>query len=149
MDLGVRGANLVEFHMRSKWLLSTAATTLAALGFLATAAPASAQWYGRGGWGWGPGALAAGIVGGAVAAATSPLWAPGYYGYYGGYYPGYAYGYGHGTGYGYGYAPGYAYGPSASYGYGYSPGYWGDAYGSADRSTTVIRRHTRVRHAAQ
>jgi hypothetical protein len=87
-------------------------------------------------------------VGGAVAAATSPLWAPGYYGYYGGYDPGYANGYGYGAGYDYGYAPGYAYGPNVTYGYGYSPGYWGDAYGSADRGTTVIRRHTRVHHTA-
>jgi hypothetical protein len=136
--------------MRSKWLLSTAAPALAALGLLATAAPASAQWYGSRGWGWGPGAIAAGIVGGAIAAATSPLWAPGYYPYSGGYgyNPGYGYGYGYGTGYNYGYAPGYAYGPSISYGYGYSPGYWGNAYGSADRSATVIRRHNRVRHVA-
>jgi hypothetical protein len=54
---------------------------------MATASPASAQrwhgWHGRG-FGW-PGAVAAGIVGGALAAATSPLWAPGYYDYYQGY----------------------------------------------------------------
>jgi len=79
--------------MRTKFLSGAAALALMAGALLASAGPASAQWYGPGwgyGWGWGPGAVAAGIVGGAVAAATSPLWAPGYYDYYGG--PGYAYG---------------------------------------------------------
>jgi hypothetical protein len=54
----------------------------------ASAGPASAQrwhgWHGRG-YGFWPGAVAAGVVGGALAAATSPLWAPGYYDAYQGY----------------------------------------------------------------
>ena len=62
--------------MRSKLLLSVAAPALATLAFLTTAEPASAQWWGYRGYGWGPGAVAAGIVGGVIAAATSPLWAP-------------------------------------------------------------------------
>ena len=79
--------------MRAKLLSSIAALGLTACTVLATAAPASAApWGWHRGWGW-PGAIAAGVVGGAVAAATSPLWAPGYYDYA----PGY------------GYAPGYAY----------------------------------------
>jgi hypothetical protein len=77
--------------MRSKLLGSAAALALTACTVLATATPASAAWGWHrgwhGGWGW-PGAVAAGVVGGALAAATSPLWAPGYYDYY----PGYAYG---------------------------------------------------------
>jgi hypothetical protein len=73
--------------MRSKLLSGAAALALTACTVLASAAPASAApWGGHRGWGW-PGAVAAGVVGGAVAAATSPLWAPGYYDYY----PGYAY----------------------------------------------------------
>jgi hypothetical protein len=73
--------------MRAKLLAGTAALFLTGCAVLATAAPASAQarWHGRGFW---PGAVAAGVVGGAVAAATSPLWAPGYYDYYPGYAPG-------------------------------------------------------------
>jgi hypothetical protein len=130
--------------MRSRLLLGVAAPALAALTFLTTAEPASAQWRGRG-YGWGPAAVAAGVVGGAIAAATSPLWAPGYYGYYG--YPGYAYGpsYGYGTTYSYG--PSYGY---SSYGYGYGgpgvvysygPGYsWDGAYGSAGTGVTVTTR---------
>ena len=79
--------------MRAKLLSSIAALGLTACTVLATAAPATAApWGWHRGWGW-PGAIAAGVVGGAVAAATSPLWAPGYYDYA----PGY------------GYAPGYAY----------------------------------------
>ena len=54
-------------------------------------------------YGYGPGALAADVIGGTVAAVTSPLWAPGYYDYY----PGYAYAPRY-----YGYSPGYAYGPA-------------------------------------
>ena len=139
--------------MRSKLLLSVAAPALATLAFLATAEPASAQWWGYRGYGWGPGAVAAGIVGAVTAAATLPLWAPGYYGY--GYPYGYGYGYGpsysygYGGSYGYDYAPAYSYGPSYAYGYSYSPGYgWGNAYGSAVRSTTIVARrnhHIRVR----
>jgi hypothetical protein len=77
--------------MRSKLLLIVTAPALAALGFFTTAEPASAQWWGYRGFGWGPAAVAAGIAGGTIAAATSPLWAPGYY-------------------YGYGYPYGYSYG---------------------------------------
>jgi hypothetical protein len=109
-----------ENDMRSKLLGGAAALALTACTVLASVAPASAApwgWrhggygYGRGyGWG-GPGAIAAGIVGGAFAAATSPLWAPGYYGNS----PGYAYG---NSGY-YDYSPGYAYGPN--YGYAAAP----------------------------
>lgn len=89
--------------MRSKLLGGAAAFALAAGTVLATAAPASAAPWGwhHGGWGWGPGAIAGGIIGGAVAAATSPHWAPGYYGYG----PGYAYG------------PAYAYAPGPAYDY--------------------------------
>jgi hypothetical protein len=73
--------------MRSKLLAGTAALILTGCTVLATAAPASAQarWHRGGFW---PGAVAAGVIGGAVAAATSPLWAPGYYDYYPGYAPG-------------------------------------------------------------
>jgi hypothetical protein len=63
--------------MRSRFLLGVAAPALAALAFLSTAEPASAQYYyGARGFGWGAAGLAAGIVGGAVALATAPLWAP-------------------------------------------------------------------------
>jgi hypothetical protein len=94
--------------MRSKLVGSVAALGVAACTVLATAVPASATPWGHGGWhgggwhggGWGwPGAVAAGVVGGAVAAATSPLWAPGYYDY----------------------APGYSYGPNYSYDYDSAP----------------------------
>jgi len=71
--------------MRAKLLAGAAVVALTACSVLATAGPASARWYGPG---WGAGALAAGVIGGAVAAATSPFWAPGYYGYYGPYGPG-------------------------------------------------------------
>ena len=95
--------------MRSKLLTGVAVLTIAA-GTLASVGSASARnwgWHGRG-FGWGAGAIAAGVVGGAVAAATSPLWAPVYYDY----------------------APGYAYAPDYSYGYGpnrygYRPNYGG------------------------
>jgi hypothetical protein len=71
--------------MRSKLLGGVAALVLTASTVLVSASPASAQrWHGHGFW---PGAVAAGVIGGALAAATSPLWAPGYYDYY----PGYAY----------------------------------------------------------
>ena len=82
--------------MRSKLLGGAAVIALTAYTVLATAAPASASWYHGGVW---PGAVAAGVVGGALAAATSPFWGPGYYDYD----PGYAYA-------PYGYQP-YAYGP--------------------------------------
>jgi hypothetical protein len=64
--------------MRAKFLAGTAAVFLTGCAVLAITAPASAQarWHGGGFW---PGAVAAGVIGGAVAAATSPLWAPGYY----------------------------------------------------------------------
>jgi hypothetical protein len=138
--------------MKSKLLLSIAAPALAALAFFATAEPASAQWWGYRGFGWGPGAVAAGIIGGAIAIATSPLWAPGYsYGYPYGYGYGYPYGYSYGYGpsyssYGYGYSTAYGYGPSYRYGYNYSPGYyWGNAYGSADGGIVRRNRHVRGR----
>jgi BA14K-like protein len=90
--------------MRSKLVLSSTAALVLGAGILAASvAPASAD-----GWrhrhGWGPAAVAGGIVGGVVAAATAPLWAPGYYGYNTG-----SYGYNNGPGYGYGsdYANGY------------------------------------------
>jgi len=85
--------------MRSKLLSCAAALALMAGTAVATASPAAAHgWHGgwHHGWGW-PGAVAAGVIGGALAAATSPLWAPGYYDYE----PGYAYG----PGYGYAVAP--------------------------------------------
>jgi hypothetical protein len=77
----------LENNMREKFLAGTAAVFLTGCAVLATAAPASAQarWHRGGFW---PGAVAAGVIGGAVAAATSPLWAPGYYDYYPGYAPG-------------------------------------------------------------
>jgi BA14K-like protein len=86
--------------MRSKFLGGAAALALTACTVLATVSPASAAWGWHHGWhrGWGwPGAVAAGVIGGALAAATSPLWAPGYYDYY----PGYAYA----PAYGYAVAP--------------------------------------------
>ena len=74
------------------------ALAFAAGAVLATAQPAAARpwhhWHG----GFWPGAVAAGVVGGAIAAATSPFWGPDYYGYYGAPYP-----YGPGP---YAYAPG-------------------------------------------
>jgi hypothetical protein len=88
----------VEFNMKSRFLLGVAAPALAALAFVSSAGPASAQYYGYPGFGWGAAGLAAGIVGGALAVATAPLWAPGYYGY-SSYYPTYP---------GYGYSPGYS-----------------------------------------
>jgi hypothetical protein len=73
--------------MRWKFLCSTAAMVLAACTLaISVDAASAAPWGWHRGWG-GPGAVAAGVVGGAIAAATSPLWAPGYYDYY----PGYAY----------------------------------------------------------
>jgi hypothetical protein len=107
--------------MKSRFLLGAAAPALAALAFLSTAEPASAQyWYGSRGFGWGAAGLAAGIVGGALAVATAPLWASSYYGY-SGYYPAYAYGPGvaYAPNYGYDYAPSYSYAPAYSYGTGY------------------------------
>jgi hypothetical protein len=157
------GANvlLVEFNMRPKLLLGVAAPALAALAFFSTTAPASAQYWGQRGYGWGAAGIAAGIIGGTIAAATSPLWAggydgyytgPGYYGY--GYAPGYAYapsyGYGPGYayapnyGYSYGYAtePSYGYGQSYSYSEGYSPRYsYGRAYARAGRGVGMVTRH--------
>jgi hypothetical protein len=145
----------VEFNMRSRFLLGVAAPALAALAFLSTAEPASAQYYGYRGFGWGAAGLAAGIVGGALAVATAPLWASGYYGY-NSYYPTYGYGpsaYGqtlaYAPNYGYGYSPGYSYGPgygyASNYGYGYggySPGYgYGGIYASAGRGVRVPARH--------
>jgi len=80
--------------IRSKLLGAAAALVLGGGMIVASAGPASAQHW-RHHFGWGPAAVAGGIVGGAVAAATSPLWAPGYYGGYDyGYGPNYAYGYG-------------------------------------------------------
>src|SRR5579863_10497569 len=92
--------------MRSKLLAGTAAVALAAFTLATSVDTASAApWGWHRGWGW-PGAVAAGVIGGAVAAATSPLWAPGYYGYYD-YDPGYAYApsYGYAPAYGYASAP--------------------------------------------
>jgi hypothetical protein len=135
--------------MRSRFLLGVAAPALAVLAFLSTAEPASAQYYGYRGFGWGAAGLAAGIVGGALAVATAPLWAPGYYGY-NSYYPGFAYA----PSYGYGYSPGYSYGPgygyASNYGYGYYGGYspgwgYGGVYASAGRGVRVPAR--RQHHA--
>ena len=76
--------------MRSKFLAGSAAVALAACTLAASIDTASAApWGWQRGWGW-PGAVAAGVSGGAVAAATSPFWAPDYYGYYD-YNPGYTY----------------------------------------------------------
>jgi hypothetical protein len=144
----------VEFNMKSRFLLGVAAPALAALTLLSAAGPASAQYYGYRGFGWGAAGLAAGIVGGALAVATAPLWAPGYYGY-NSYYPAYAYGpgyayapdYGYSPGYGYGYyGPGYGY--ASNYGYGYSGGYstsfgYGGIYASAGRGIRVRARGQR------
>ena len=84
----------------NKLIASAAALALAAGAVLVTAQPAAARpwhhWHG----GFWPGAVAAGIVGGAIAAATSPFWGPDYY-----------------------YGPGYAYGPGP---YAYAPGPGGD-----------------------
>jgi hypothetical protein len=151
----------VEFNMRPKLLLGVAAPALAALAFFSTAAPASAQYWGQRGYGWGAAGIAARIIGGTIAAATSPLWAggydgyytgPGYYGY--GYAPGYAYApsYGYGPGYayapnygysnGYAYAPSYGYGQSYSYSEGYSPRYsYGRTYARAGRGVGMVTRH--------
>ncbi len=90
--------------MRSKLSGGAAALALTACAVLATAGPATARPWHHGwhrGFGWGPGAIAAGVIGGALAAATSPWWAPGYYDYY----PGYVY------------APGYAYAPGGNVGW--------------------------------
>ena len=144
--------------MRSRFLLGVAAPALAALAFLSTAEPASAQYYyGARGFGWGAAGLAAGIVGGAVALATAPLWPPGYYGY-NSYYSTYASGPGvaYVPSYGYDYAPGYSYGPgygyasTYGYGYGYNGGYssgfgYRGIYASADRGVRVPAR--RPHHA--
>jgi hypothetical protein len=144
--------------MRPKLLLGVAAPALAALALLSTAEPASAQYWGHRGYGWGVAGLAAGIIGGTIAAATSPLWAAGYDGYYTapgyysyGYAPGYAYApsytYGPGYDYSYGYSPGYAYAPSYGYGQsytyseGYSPRYsYGRTYARAGRGVGMITR---------
>jgi hypothetical protein len=149
----------VEFIMRSRFLLGVAAPALAALAFLSTAEPASAQyWYGSRGFGWGAAGLAAGIIGGALAVATAPLWASSYYGYRG-YYPAYAYGpsVAYAPNFGYDYAPGYSYGPgygyAANYGHGYGYGYAGyspgfgyrGVYASAGRNVRVPAR--RAHHA--
>src|SRR5580693_8740541 len=74
-----------EVTMRSKLLAGGAALALAACAVATSVQTASAAPWHRGFW---PGAVAAGVIGGAVAAATSPLWAPGYYDYYPGYAPG-------------------------------------------------------------
>jgi BA14K-like protein len=85
--------------MRSKFLAGSAAAVLAACALAASIDTASAApWGWHRGWGW-PGAVAAGLIGGAVAAATSPFWASGYFDYY----------------------PGYAYKPAYDYPYGYPP----------------------------
>lgn len=77
--------------MRAKLLAGAGALALTAGIALATAGPASAAPWGwhRGWHAWGPGAVAAGVIGGAIAAATSPLWAPGYYAYDYGWAPAY------------------------------------------------------------
>jgi hypothetical protein len=96
----------LENIMKSKLLGSAAALALTACTVLASAGPASARpWGWHRGFGWGAGAVAAGVIGGAVAAATSPYWGPGYYDYD----PGYPAGYGYGPGYGPGYDSGYTY----------------------------------------
>jgi uncharacterized protein (TIGR03000 family) len=91
--------------MRKRWYAAAGTAALALL--LVAADTASAQRWGRGGWG-----------------------GRGYYGGYGGYGYGSGYGwggYGYRPGYGgYGYAPGYGSGYAPSYGYGspyYAPGY--------------------------
>jgi hypothetical protein len=139
--------------MRSKLMIGTAALALTAI--LATAESASAQRWHR--WGWGPGAIAAGVIGGAVTAATSPFWGPGY-GYYGGY-PGYAYGPGYGYGDTYAYDPGYSYAPAPTFGYGqvyaaqgYAMGgrddaYCAQRYRSYDPASGTYLGYDGIRHA--
>jgi hypothetical protein len=135
----------VEFNMKSRFSLGVAAPALAALAFVSSAGPASAQYYGYPGFGWGAAGLAAGIVGGALAVATAPLWAPGYYGY-SSYYPTYpGYGYSPGYSYNYNYGPSYGYASNYGYGYygGYSPGLgYGGIYAMAGRP--VHRRHRAI-----
>ncbi len=98
--------------MRAKLLGGAAALALMACAVLASVGPASAQYRPRWGWGpgwdYGPGAVAAGVIGGTVAAVTSPLWAPGYYDYA----PGYAYGPAYAAPGYYDYSPGYTYAPA-------------------------------------
>jgi hypothetical protein len=142
----------MEFNMKSRFLLGVAAPALAALALLSAAGPASAQYYGYRGFGWGAAGLAAGIVGSALAVATAPLWAPSYYGY-NSYYPAYAYGPGYAYAPDYGYSPGYGYygagyGYASNYGYGYSGGYstsfgYGGIYASAGRGIRVRARGQR------
>src|SRR5579862_7897106 len=64
--------------MRAKLLAGTAALALVACTLTASVETASARPWGWHGGFW-PGAVAAGVIGGAVATATSPFWAPGYY----------------------------------------------------------------------
>jgi hypothetical protein len=77
--------------IRTKLLCAAAALIVGGGAIVASVGPASARDWRYHHFGWGPAAVAGGIVGGAVAAATSPLWAPGYDNGYG---PDYAYGYG-------------------------------------------------------
>lgn len=135
--------------MKSKLLIGTAALALAST--LVTAGSASAQRWHR--WGWGPAAVAAGVVGGAVAAATSPFWAPGY-GYYDGYYPGYTYGPGYAYADTYAYDRDYSYAPAPSYQYGQSyaiggrdEAYCAQRYRSYDPASGTYLGYDGVRHA--
>ncbi len=98
--------------MRAKLLSEVAALALTGFAVLASVGPASAQyrpgWGWDAGWGYGPGAVAAGVIGGTIAAATSPLWAPGYYDYA----PGYVYAPAYTSPGYYDYSPGYTYAPA-------------------------------------
>src|SRR5215813_9237724 len=80
----------------------TALAAAGTIGLAAIAAPSTAEAR----WGWGGGAVAAGVIGGLAAGAIIGSAAAGPY-YYGGYGPGY-YG-GYGPAYYGGYGPGYAY----------------------------------------
>jgi hypothetical protein len=72
---------------RRKIVGGAAALALATSAMVAMAQPAAARPWHHWHHGFWPGAIAAGIVGGAIAAATAPAWGPDYYGY--DYYPGY------------------------------------------------------------
>lgn len=74
-----------------KIISGAAALALMAGAAVVTAQPAAARpWHHHWHHGFWPGAVAAGIVGGAIAAATSPFRGPDYYGY--DEYPAYGYG---------------------------------------------------------
>jgi hypothetical protein len=72
---------------KRKIIGGAAAIALAAGAVVATAQPAAARPWHHLHHGFWPGAVAAGVIGGAIAAATAPVWGPDYYAY--DYYPAY------------------------------------------------------------